>query len=75
MTATMMGRSLECLFLLQIWIFAVESFNLDLLHPVVYHSNQANDYFGFSLALHPGGADGKDVPWYEFFFSLFIRAF
>jgi len=42
----------------------VQPFNLDLLHPVVYQSNQPSDFFGFSLALHPGGVS-KDVPWYE----------
>ncbi|KAF4526340.1 hypothetical protein B566_EDAN014648, partial [Ephemera danica] len=35
---------------------ALAAFNLDLRFPSVYHSQVANDYFGYSVALYSGGA-------------------
>jgi len=46
------------------FISGAKSFNLDLLHPVVYQTKFPSDYFGFSLGLHSGNEnDPADLPW------------
>ncbi|XP_059490154.1 integrin alpha-9-like [Neocloeon triangulifer] len=45
------------------FLVGISSFNLDLFHPIIYQSNQPGDYFGYSLALHPGSPANNDYPW------------
>ena len=42
---------------------ALAVFNLDLRFPSVYHSQVANDYFGYSVALYSGGPGKSGDSW------------